>query len=119
MKIEIVSHYGKHICSRHWCYKMIDLLYNSEEYDYMFKYLDFDKLDKNVHIWFNNKETSNHIDSDWLNNIYKKQQYKYIKDNWGKGLFRINIYYLDKQGLKSIVNRIINVMLRHEKKHED
>jgi len=99
-------------------YNTKEHLYTQEQFDYMFKYLDFDKFDKNWYIYFNDKETSEwfyktHINTDYLKDIYNDspEGYEWLKENWGKGIFKIVIYYLDKQELKTIVNKIINIEL--------
>jgi len=94
--------------------------YTQEQYDYIFKYLDFDKLDKTWHIYFKNKVTKKWfkktymINNEYLNTtIYKKSPlgYEWLKENWGNGIFKMHVYYPDKQELKTIVNRVINVEL--------
>jgi len=42
--------------------------------------------------------------------------YQYLKNNWGKGIFKIPVYYSDKQELKTVVNRLINVGLKRNEK---
>jgi len=111
MKINLRKRYDKY-----WRYNRKERNYKQEEFDYVFKYLDFDKLDKDWFIHFNNAKTEKwfrktYINSDLLAKIYKKSPlgYEYLKDNWGKGIFYLYIYYSDKQELKTIVNKIINV----------
>jgi len=96
-----------------------ELTYTQKQYDYMFKYLDFDKLDKDWFIQFNDKEVEEwfkyvYIDEDWLNEIYNQspEGYKWLKDNWGNGIYKLLIEYQDKQELKTIVNRVVNINLK-------
>jgi len=114
MKIKILQQHNKYL----WRYKINEWNYAPKKYDYVFKYLDFDKSDKNKHITFNDKETGEwfhktYIEENWLDDIYNKspEGYQWLKENWGKGIFTINFFYLDKQELKTIVNKIINVEL--------
>jgi len=114
MKIKLIE-YGSH-----WRYNIKEKSYTQEQFDYAFKYLDFDKLDKTmyIYIYFNNKKTEDwfkniYIDNRWLDEIYKKSPlgYEWLKDNWGNGMFKIVICYQDKQELKIIVNKLINIEL--------
>jgi len=93
--------------------------YIQEQYDYIFKHLDFDKISKKWYIGFNNAKTEEWFNktyksSDWLKNIYNQspEGYKWLKDNWGNGIYKLLIEYQDKQELKTIVNKIINVELK-------
>jgi len=114
MKIEIIKDNG------FWYYNIDEWNYTQKEFDYAFKYLDFNKLGKKmyIYIFFNNEEIGEwfyktHINSDWLDKIYKKSPlgYEYLKNNWGKGVFRIPVLYPDKQKFKTIINKVINIEL--------
>jgi len=97
--------------------------YTQEQYDYVFKCLDFDKLKLSFfRIHFNNEEIrkvfkENYVfdfGNDTINQeIYKnnKEINQWLKDNWCKNSFKLGIAYLDKQELKTVVNKIINVEL--------
>jgi len=106
-----------------WHYTVDERHCTQKEYDYMFKYLDFDKLNKEWMIHFNNKVTKKWFKKTYMINneylylnttIYEKSPlgYKWLKDNWGKCLFWIFVYYNNKQELKTIINRIINIKLK-------
>jgi len=117
MKIDLKKYHDNH-----WCYNIDELDYTQEEYDYAFKFLDFDKLFKDCIIYFNNEEIrklfyETYINSHYLNNIYNQsyEGYKWLKNNWGKGKFKLWADCSDKQKLKTIVNRIINVELIRKK----
>jgi len=104
--------------SNYWRYNLNEWNYIPEEFDYVFKYLDFDKLDKNEHITFNDNKIKKwffkiYINIRWLEDIYNKspEGYKWLKENWGNGVFKLDIYYPDKQKLKTIVNKVINIEL--------
>jgi len=112
-----------------WSYFITEWCYNQKPFDYVFKYLDFDKLDKKNFIHFKNKETEEwfyktyidkdwleDIDEDWLEDIYDQspEGYQYLRDNWGKDFFVICVNYPDKQKLKTIVNRVINIELKRK-----
>jgi len=101
-------------------------IYTQEESDYIFKYLEFDKFDQNDnYICFNNKETEEWFYKTYLNNSYSKELkyisyiydqfpegYQWLKDNFGKNIFTFQFKsYKDKQALKKVVNKIINVDL--------
>jgi len=108
MKIKIEQY------ENYWNYYINEDDYTQEQYDYIFKYLDFDKLDKNEWITFNNEKLKLYMkDSYLLKSIYQNspEKYKYLKDDWGKDSFRLHVYYLDKQELKTIVNKLINIEL--------
>ena len=116
MKINLQKLY-----TNYWHYNLQERYYTQEKFDYIFKYLDFDKLDKSWNILFNNKETKKlfrkiYIDEDWLKGIYNHSPkgYLYLKENWGKDIFRIAVCYPDKQELKTIVNKVINIKLIKE-----
>jgi len=102
-----------------WCYNINELTLEQKKYDYMFKHLDFDKLDKDNFIFFKNKETekwfhNKYIYERLLENIYKDSPlgYEWLKENWGNGVFVILVYYQDKRELKTIVNKFINIELK-------
>jgi len=118
MKINLRKRYDNCWC----CYFINEYAYTKEEYDYIFKYLDFNKLNKYCYAHFNNEVIEQwfekaYINNDWLYDIYDQSPlgYEYLKENWGKGVFKINIYYSDKQELKTIVNKVINVELIRSK----
>jgi len=113
MKIEISK-----MVTHNWHYKINPCIYTQEEYDYIFKFLYFDKLqedcfvvfnDENIEMWF--KKT--YTDKSWLDIIYNNSPlgYQWLKNNWGKGVFKLYVYYSDKQELKTIVNKRINIKL--------
>jgi len=111
MKIEI-----KH--NKYWRYNIVELSYTQEEYDYIYKYLDFNKLYKDNFIYFNNKETGElfhkiYINKSCLNTIYTESHlgYEWLKENWGNGVFKLWACYQNKQELKTIVNKVINLRL--------
>jgi len=120
MKIELIKNDG---CG--WFYNEIcELTYTQKQYDYVLKYLYFDKLDKRWWISFNNKETEEwfyktYRGYDWLEHIYIKiktpERCEWLKKNWGKGVFKILVNYPDKQKLKTVVNRVINIELKRIK----
>jgi len=115
--------------NQYWRYSMCEE-YTQEEFDYVFKHLDFDKLNKDRCIHFSKKEidewfykTYNSLDEMrvespyvrlfYLKEIYKKSPkgYQYLRDNWGNGMFKIVVNYPDKQEFKTIVNKLINIKL--------
>jgi len=113
MKITIISN-----DNWYWYYNIDELKYTQKEFDCAFKNLYFFKLHKYHHILFNNGETEKwfketYISDNWLNTIYYQslEGYEWLKDNFGKGIFKIAIQYPDKQELKTIVNKIVNVEL--------
>jgi len=88
---------------------------SQKQFNYIYKYLNFDKLDKDEWIQFNNKEVGEWFRKTYVNNycleyIYENSPlgYEWLKSNWDKGVFEVPIYYSDKQELKTIVNKIIN-----------
>jgi len=104
--------------NNYWLYNMYTYCLNQKQFDYICKYLDFDKLYKNKHVYFENHETSEwfhetYTNSHYLEYVYKKspEGYEWLKENWGNGVFKSHIYYADKQELKTIVNKIINIKL--------
>jgi len=107
--------------NNYWCYKfMYD--YTQEQFDYIYKHLCFDKLGKNIAIHFCKLKTEIwfyelYINTNYLNKIYAEstEGYQYFKENWGNGVFKLWIYYIDKQELKTIVNKKINIDLIREK----
>jgi len=107
-----------------WRYAyMNEIKFYQKEYDYIFKYLFFDKLSKAVNIRFEDIKTSElfsktYTNDIYLNNIYNyyPEAYKWLKENWGKGAFYNLVCYSNKQELKTIVNRLINIeLIRNEK----
>jgi len=117
MKIKIEQYH------KYWRYCINDLYYIQKEFDYALKYLDFDKLYKSKYIYFTDLEIKQrfkrkYIEKDWLEDIYNQspEGYQWLKNNWGENVFRMNIHYSDKQELKTIVNKIINVKLINKEK---
>jgi len=101
-----------------WYFKINDNKYTQKQFDYVYKYLDFDKLDKIHFIYFNNKKTQEwfhktYIDSYALDQIHNQspEGYAWLNENWGKGVFKLYIYYSDKQEFKTIINKVINIEL--------
>jgi len=114
MKIKIEQY------ENYWDYCIDELKYTQKEYDYIFKYLYFDKLDKDDWIKFSNKTAEEwfcktYINTNYLKAIYHQspEGYQYLKNNWGKGVFKLYVYYTDKQELKTIVNKTININMKH------
>ena len=114
MKVKLIRY------DEYWHYNYIyEKHYNQKQFDYVFKYLNFDKLaNKNLMIFFFNEETrkwfrKTYIDNYHLEYIYNNspEGYEYLKNNYGKGVFKMIIYYSDKQEFKTIVNKVINVKL--------
>jgi len=110
MKIKITQH------NKYWFYNINESLYTQEQFDYIFKYLDFEKLGKDYYIFFNDKKTEEWFNKTYINNIileliyhYSPKGYEWLKDNWGNGVFKTTVFYPDKQEFKTIVNKIINV----------
>jgi len=101
-----------------------ELNYAQEQFDYVYKYLNFDKLDKNWWLLFNNKQTEEwfhetYTNSHYLSKIHNQspEGYEWLKGNWGNGKFKIDIWYPDKQEFKTIINKIINIeLIRKNKK---
>jgi len=118
MKIIIRKTYNNYC---YYSYGANEWFYIQEQYDYKYKYLYFDKLVKwGIH--FNNKKTEDwftktYIDNRWLVEIYNRspEGYLYLKEHWGKGVFWLYVWYQDKQELKIVVNRVINVELKRIK----
>jgi len=113
MKIDLQKRYDNY-----WRYFINEYAYTKEQYDYIFKYLDFNKLNKYCYAHFNNEVIAQwfektYIDNRWLEEICKESPlgYEYLKKNWSKGVFKVYVYYPDKQELKTIINRVINVSL--------
>jgi len=94
-------------------YRYMNTSNNQKQYDYMYKNLDFDKLNKSYNVFLENDKIWQHkkINHECLSTIskYFKDDYQLLKNNWGKGIFRVFIEYSDKQELKSIVNRVMNI----------
>jgi len=100
--------------------------YAQEQFDYVHKYLSFDKLNKEWMIRFYNKKTEylfrrTYIDNTILEKIYNHcpEGYQHLKENFAKGIFKIHIEYSDKQELKTIVNRLINIDLIGNEQYEN
>jgi len=123
MKIEL----NKNI-DNEYCYKYIGLgvgttQLNQEQYDYIFKYLDFETIKKNQWIYFNDKKTEEWFKFTFTTFIsylpylkegidtHSPEGYQWLKNNFGKGVFKMFVFYSDKQELKTIVNRLINTIL--------
>jgi len=88
--------------------------------------LDFEKINKDWYIYFNDKQTKEwfcetYINIDYLRDIYLKslEGYEYLKNIFGKSVFKIIILYQDKQELKTIVNKLINIKLIRESNNEN
>jgi len=103
---------------KNYWYYGVEWEFTQKQFDYVFKYLDFNKLEKREWIYFNNEETeewfhNTYINSDLLEYVYKNSPkgYEWLKDNWNKSVFNLCVYYPDKQELKIIVNKIINIEL--------
>jgi len=98
-------------------YNLNRCMISQKQYDYVFKHLDFDKFKKSVYILFCEKQYKRfekyHKTDFFLINIFNKnpEDYKWLKERWGKGVFVASCYYSDKQELKTIVNRVINIKL--------
>jgi len=111
IKINKWKNYWYHNIANHYCIQ--------KKYDYVFKYLDFDKVDKNRHIYFNDYKVKKwfgkaYINEYGLNKIYNNSPlgYQWLKKHWGKSIFKLFVCYIDKQELKTIINRVINIELR-------
>jgi len=120
MKIELIRLVNGYDISN-WRYFANELAYTRKQYDYIFKYLDFNQLDKSYFI-FNNCEIKfmfyrKYMKSDFIFEVQQQcpEGYEYLKNNWGKGVFSTSIFYQNKQELKTIVNKIINVELIRSK----
>jgi len=96
--------------NKYWYYNIYEFYYPQEEYDYIFKYLNFDKLNKDCDILFCFKH---YAIEQWFEETYENSQKgnEWLKENWGKGVFKLDVYYPDKQELKTIVNKVINIKL--------
>jgi len=99
-----------------WYYNKDEIYYSQKQYNYIFKHLNFEKLEKNELICFKDKEIQEwfykaYINRNSLKDIYNysPEGYQWLKNHWGKGVFKLYVYYTDKQELKTIVNKIINV----------
>jgi len=122
MKIKIVKEKWDTVC---WLYNTNESCYIQKQFDYIYKHLCFDKLNKNEIIYFNNEEIKElfkrkYIENIWLlwlNDIYKISPlgYKWLQNNWGKGEFKTVVRYTDKQELKIVINKLINVELIRSK----
>jgi len=106
-----------------WCfYRVEEKKYTQKQFDYVFKYLNFDKLETSCHCSFNDKNTEKWFHETYIyNNSFKyirkksPEGYQYLKDHWGKGVFKTLLNHTDKQELKTIVNRLINIeLIRNE-----
>jgi len=113
MKIKLVQNNNKN-----WHHFANEVYYIQKQYDYIVKHLDFDKLYKKSYMFFYYEGIKEwfyktYINTDWLDDIYNDspEGYQWLKQNWGKGIFKMHVYYLDKQEFKTIVNKIINVQL--------
>jgi len=117
MKITIEQSYNNHC---HWIYNATESTYTQEQFDYIFKYLDFDKLYKYHYIRFTDNEIERwfcktYINSNYLKDVYNDSQegYEWLKQNWGKGVFKIFINYPNKQEFKTIVNKLVNIEFKN------
>ena len=102
----------------YWGYNVNEMSFTQNQYDYIYKCLDFNKLNQEWTIHFNNDETKKwfaktHTYDYCLDIISNKspEGYKYLKNNWGNGVFKFWVDYQDKQKLKTIVNKLINIKL--------
>jgi len=107
-------------------YLVMDYFFSQEQYDYVYKFLNLEKIKNTNVIRFKNKITKIWFHETYVNyycldeiHCHSKKGYKWLKNNWGKGIFKIAIYYSDKQELKTIVNRLINVKLIRNEKYEN
>jgi len=99
-------------------YDVIENDYTQEQFDYIFQYLYFGELSQDCYIIFNNRKTEKwfkktYINSIYLESIYYKsfKGYEWLEQNWSNGFYRLFVNYTDKQELKTIVNKVINVEL--------
>jgi len=106
-------------------YNIDEFNYNQGQFDYIFKYLNVDKLYKNKNVCFKNYETEEwfnetYTNSHYLSKIHNQSPdgYQWLKNNWGNGVFKLYVFYSDKQELKTIVNKIINIELIRKRKNE-
>jgi len=120
MKIAIINN------DNWYWYTIYEWKCTQEQYDYIYKYLSFDKLNKHFDIYFNDKKTEEwflktHISNYDLSEIYKYSPlgYEYLKNNWCKGVFKTEILYPDKQELKTIINKVINIELIRGQNNEN
>ena len=97
-----------------------------KQYDYVFKCLIFNKLFKNYNVFFCDCDEelmfyNTYSRNSFLREIHKESPngYQYLKDNWCKGVFRLDVFYQDKQELKTIINRVINVKLLRKYNNEN
>jgi len=104
-----------------WYYHhMHELEYTQKQYDYILKHLCFKKINKDSLLWFKSKDIKNDfmlrfkISTCWLKVIYSQCSigYNWLNDNFGKNIFMTSIKYTDKQELKTVVNRVINIRLK-------
>jgi len=105
-------------------FKYPNIKYTQEQFDYIFKYLNFDKI-KDSRIYFLDKEVEKRFyktygNEWWLHHIITHclpEAYEWLKQNWGKNIFittshfKTMFYYNDKQELKTVINKVINVTL--------
>jgi len=112
MKIKIKQ------CDNYWFYDNMYGKFYKKSFDYMFKHLDFDKLNKHSYIIFNSQNAEEWFCETYINRCHLKEiynnspdGYQWLKNNWGNGRFRISVFYEDKQELKTIINRFINIEL--------
>jgi len=115
MKIKLIN------WNKYWHYGLKEYGCTQKEYDYIFKYLDFDTLDKDWYIYFNDKQTDEWFFKTYINDIkleiiYNQSPngYQWLKENWGKNTFILPVRYPDKQELKTIVNKVINIELKRD-----
>jgi len=113
MKIKIKRY------NNYWRYNLNEWNYTQVQFDYIFKYLDFDKLDKIRMIYFNDKKTEKWFLKTYINDINLEticnkspEGYEWLKEHWGNGVFKLYVCYLDKQEFKTVINKIINVELK-------
>jgi len=108
----------KNKSNRWYSFYIKSLIFDQKEYDYIFKYLDFKKINKSGFVHFDDYEIEKwfrktHINSNWLNTIHNNSPlgYEYLQNNWGNGVFKLYVFYPDKKELKTVVNKVINIEL--------
>jgi len=105
-----------------WYYSNTDVLrYTQKQYDYAFKYLSFDKIEKSCYVHFNKYKTktwfrTTFVNSEWLcaDEIQEESSegYQWLEESFSKGIYKLYIYYSNKQEFKTIVNKVINIELK-------
>jgi len=115
MKIKMVENYS------YWHFNIIFGSSTQKQYDYIYKHLDFDKLNKQIFL-FDNVKTEQWFFNTFVNNIclqnmeeLSQNKYQWLKQNFGKDIFKTSIDYKDKQELKTVINKHINIQLLNKK----